>query len=42
MKEKIMRWYKMGLWTEEMVKNAFDKGVLTEEEVSIILNNEVK
>ena len=29
MKEKIAKWYKQGLWTNVMVKNAVKKGVLT-------------
>lgn len=29
MKEKIAKWYKQGLWTKTMVKNAVKKGVLT-------------
>lgn len=29
MKEKIAKWYKQGLWTKTMVKNALKKGVLT-------------
>lgn len=37
MKEKIMKWFKMGLWTEKMVENAFEKGVLTEDEANEIL-----
>lgn len=32
MKEKIKAWYKFGLWTKEMVRNAVIKGKLTEEE----------
>lgn len=35
--EKIKKWYSMGLWTEEMVRNAVDKGVITEEEYDEIL-----
>ena len=35
--EKIKKWYKQGLWTETMVRNAIKKGVLTEEEVAEIL-----
>lgn len=31
MKEKIKKWYPK-LWTLEMVKNAVEKGVITEEE----------
>lgn len=37
MKEKIARWYVMGLWSAEMVKNAVLKGVLTEEDAAHIL-----
>lgn len=37
MKEKILKWFKQGLWTEVMVRNAFTKGVLTEEEMNEIL-----
>lgn len=37
MKEKITKWFKQGLWTEEMVKNAFYKGILTENEMNEIL-----
>lgn len=35
--ERIKKWYSMGLWTEEMVRNAVDKGVITEEEYNEIL-----
>ena len=35
--EKIRKWYYMGLWTEEMVKTAVDKGVLTADEAVEIL-----
>lgn len=34
--EKIKKWYKQGLWTADMVKNAVDKGVITEEQYSEI------
>lgn len=37
MKEKIERWYHMGLWTEEMVRMAASKGILTTEEATQIL-----
>ena len=30
MKDKIARWFKQGLWTVEMVRNAVEKGVITE------------
>lgn len=39
MKEKIIKWYKMGLWTAEMVQNAVKKSVLTEEDANDILTN---
>ena len=38
MYEKILKWYKQGLWTEIMVHNAFDKKVINEEQLNIILN----
>ena len=36
--EKIKKWYKMGLWTELMVRQTLEKKVLTEEQVAEILN----
>lgn len=36
MKEKIKKWYKQGLWTDAMVQNAVDKGILTAEEATVI------
>ena len=38
MKERIAKWYKMGLWTAEMVQNAVEKGKLTLDEAAEILN----
>lgn len=38
MKEKIARWYKLGLWTVKMIQDAVVKGKLTEDEASEILN----
>ena len=35
--ERIKKWYNLGLWTEEMVRNAVDKGVITEEQYNEIL-----
>lgn len=40
MKEKIAKWYNQGLWTEEMVMNAVNKGVITEADVNEILGKE--
>jgi hypothetical protein len=37
MKDRIAKWYKQGLWTAEMVRNAVTKGVLTETEAKEIL-----
>ena len=39
MKEKIAKWYKLGLWTAEMIQNAVNKGVLNQDEANEILNN---
>ena len=43
MYEKIKQWYAQGLWTEEMVRQAVQKGVITEEQCNEILglNEEV-
>lgn len=30
--DKIKKWYKQGLWTVDMVRNAVEKGVITEEQ----------
>ena len=38
MKEKISRWYKLGLWTENMVQDAVNKGIITEDEAAEIMN----
>lgn len=37
MEEKIERWYRMGLWTDAMVREAVAKGILTAEESARIL-----
>ena len=37
MKDKIAKWHKQGLWTEEMVLKAVEKGKITAEEASEIL-----
>ena len=38
MKEKIARWFKQGLWTEQMVLNAVVKEVLTAAEAEEIIS----
>lgn len=37
MKEKIEKWYKQGLWTEAMVLQAVEKGIITETDAAEIL-----
>lgn len=37
MKDKIEKWYNMGLWSADMVQNAVSKGILTEAEAATIL-----
>lgn len=39
MKEKIAKWYKLGLWTSKMVLDAVDKGLLTKTEADEIINS---
>ena len=38
--EKIKKWYKQGLWTAVMVRNAFAKGVITEDQLKDILGTQ--
>lgn len=38
--EKIKKWYGKGLWTEAMVRQAVEKGVLTAQEAGEILGVE--
>lgn len=38
MYEKIKKWYKQGLWTADMVRNAVNKGILTEDQAKEILS----
>ena len=40
MKENIKAWYKFGLWTKEMVRNAVVKTVLTAAEYQEIVGEE--
>lgn len=37
MKEKILKWYKMKLWTKGMVEKAAEKGVITISDAEEIL-----
>ena len=38
MYEKIKKWYEQGLWTAEMVKQAVEKGVITQLQGQMILD----
>ena len=40
MKDKIAKWYKMGLWDEDKVMAAVAKGVITVEEAKERLKKE--
>lgn len=40
MYDRIEKWYKQGLWTEAMVRNAVEKGVITEAEYTEITGRE--
>lgn len=35
--EKVKRYYDKGLWTEKMVRDAYDKGRITADELAEIL-----
>ena len=35
--EKIKKWYKQGLWTEAMVQNALNKGIITQDQYAEII-----
>lgn len=35
-KSNIIRWYKIGLWTKDMMLDMVDKGIFTVEEIEII------
>ena len=41
MKEKIAKWYKQGLWNEEMVLQSVKKGVISADDAAKILGKEV-
>jgi hypothetical protein len=36
--ERIKKWYRLGLWTADMVRNAVTKGIITEEQATDIIN----
>ena len=35
--DKIKKWYKQGLWSEPMVRTAVEKGIITDEQCAVIL-----
>ena len=37
MKDKIKRWYGMGLWSGAKVRDAVEKGILTAEETAELM-----
>jgi uncharacterized XkdX family phage protein len=39
--EKIKKWYSMGLWDDEMVRHAVEKGVITEAQYKSIVGEGV-
>lgn len=40
MYEKIKKFYDLGLWTEAMVKDAVEKGIITAAEYELIIATE--
>ena len=42
MKEKIAKWYKQGLWDDAKVRNAVEKGIITEAQYTEITGKEYK
>lgn len=37
--EKIKKWYKQGLWTQDMVHNALEKGIISQDQYDEIISN---
>ena len=40
MKDKITKWYKQKLWTDAMVRNAVEKGIVTKAQYAEIAGKE--
>ena len=38
--EKIKKWYFQKLWSEYMVRNALERGIITEEQYTEIINQQ--
>lgn len=36
--EKLLKWYKMGLWTQEQIEEAHKKGIIDLKQLNEILN----
>ena len=37
---KVAKWYDAGIWTEQMVRDVYAKGKLTDEELAAILGED--
>lgn len=42
MKNKIEKWYRQGLWTANMVKDATEKGIISSEDYAGIVGEEAR
>ena len=40
MKDKIIKWYKQGLWTKDMVRKAVEKKVVTKKDYKEIVGED--
>ena len=40
--ERILKWYKQGLWDDAKVRNAVEKGIITKEQFKEITGKEYK
>lgn len=40
MKDKIVKWYKQGLWTKDMVRKAVEKKVIAKKEYKEIVGED--
>lgn len=40
MKDKIVKWYKQGLWTKDMVRKAVEKKVITKKDYKEIVGED--
>lgn len=40
MKDKIVKWYKQGLWTKDMVRKAVEKKIITKKDYKEIVGED--